>query len=265
MADATSQAAVNQVVGAVLQQIPLYNPVIVGMPLYFWIIVVGIFAFAFTILAGYALIYVPLKPVWGYRASNLFSMPCSIVKGRNGQIWFETTEYVAGIFSAMKLPLKWIITAPVTGSMGKSPVTFMSDDWNIVHELDIDWAIVEIARRWNANIRKNYPDTPLDQLVKENKLIHDWSTFEFHLMNGDLHNFIPNGMQLPPLRTISLNDVIKYLPKWTASHFSGFINSEVEKRLKEKAGPNMQENFKWALLCAGVILGSGVIVYLINR
>lgn len=52
MADATSQAAVNQVVGAVLQQIPLYNPVIVGMPLYFWIIVVGIFAFAFTILAG---------------------------------------------------------------------------------------------------------------------------------------------------------------------------------------------------------------------
>jgi hypothetical protein len=261
----TSQAAVNQIVGAVLNQVPLYNPVIAGMPFYFWVIVFGVMIFAFVLMAVYALIYVPMKPVWGFRASNLFSQPCSIVKGRNGQIWFETTEYVAGIFNAMKLPLKWIITAPVTGNLGKAQITYMSDDWNVVHELDIDYAIVEICRRWNMHMRQEYPDTPIDQLVKDNRLVHNWDTFELHLMNGDLRNFIPKGITLPPLRTVDLNEVIRYLPKWTASHFSGYINSEVEKRLKEKAGPDMKENFKWALLCAALILGAGILAYLINR
>jgi hypothetical protein len=156
----------------------------------------------------------------------------------------------------------WIITAPVSGQMGRVNTTEMSDDWNIVHNIDIDYAIVEVVHQWNVAIQNQYKEKNIDELVVEDLIIHDWNSFELHLMNGDLDDFIPNGIKLPPFRIVDMHEVRRYLPKWKASHFAGYINSEINKRMKDKAG-DMQENFKWALLCAAVILVAAILAYII--
>jgi hypothetical protein len=259
MADALTT---EQIVYQVLQSVPLYNPVIAGLPFY----IILLFIMGMALMLGgvvvWQYIYEPMKPVWGFRAAALANKPQSIVHGMNGQIWLEATEYVAGLFRSLNLPLMWIITAPVSGQMGKVSTLEMSDDWNIVHNIDIDYAIVEIVHRYNEHVKEEHKGESYEELVATGLIIHDFNTFNKVLMDGTLDAFIPHGITLPPFRVVDLHEVRRYLPKWTAAHFAGYINQEVAKRMKkdENAGKDLM---KWAIIAAGVILVAGILVYLI--
>ena len=261
---------------ATIVDIPLYDPVFFGNPLYVWIILILTGVLAVILIAVKTEIVDPMQPVWGFRNAVRNNKSQMLVQGMNGKMWLETVDHVANIFKSMKLPLMWIVTIPVVGQMGKVNTSIVSDDWNIVHNIDIDYAIVEIVHRWN-NEQKNM----ISAMVKDDgegniieytedeklefartRMIYNWDSFNTHLMNGDLNRFVPEGMVLPPLRVVNLNEIKIYLPKWDAAHHAGYINQAVAERTKEedKQGNTM---VKYAIVSGAILLVCAVFAYLI--
>ena len=239
---------------ATVVDLPLYEPVIMGNPFYIWLLILACGVVFIGLVMFKTEVYDIMQPVWGFRSSAASGLPQMIVQGMNGKMWLESVDHVANIFRSLNLPLMWIITVPIAGQMGKVNTAIVSDDWNIVHNLDIDYAIVEIAHRWNAR-EDEKPEADRDY-------IYDWGSFEYHLLNGDLKELIPDGVTLPPFRVVDLHEIKNYLPKWDAAHHAGYINQEVEKRLKadEKKGGEM---IKYAIIAAGILLIGAVFSYLI--
>jgi len=235
--------------------IPLWDPVFMGNPFYIWLILI-LGAIIIFMLALFKLeVYDRLEPVWGYRMASIHNIPQAIVRGMSGKIRLLPVTEVAGIFSAMGLPLKWIQTVPSQGQLGKVNTIEVADDWNIVHNTDIDYAIVEAVHKWNEEWKKTHADN-------DDGYIYDFDSFDVHLMNGDLDTMFPRGVKLPPFRNVDLHEIRRYLPKWTASHHSGYITAELDKRKKEDDGKG-SDLFKWALLAGAAILGSAVLGYII--
>lgn len=234
--------------------VPLYEPVIMGNPLYIWLLI-GLTGFLVVGVVYFKTeVYDMLQPVWGFRDSAASGKPQMIVQGMNGKMWLESVDHVANIFRSLNLPLMWIITVPIAGQMGKVNTAIVSDDWNIVHNLDIDYAIVEIVHRWNSR-EETKPEG-------ERKLIHDYTSFDMHLMNGDLAELIPEGIVLPPFRVVNLNEIKTYLPKWDAAHHAGYINQEVQSRMKNDENKG-EQLIKMAIIAAGILLIGAVGAYLI--
>lgn len=231
--------------------IPLYEPIIAGFPFYLVLLFILGLVIVFGLMLFKLEVYDRLEPVWGHRTASMKNIPEAIVHGMSGKIWLMPVDSVAGIFSAMNLPLKWIQTIHTQGQLGKVNVVEVSDDWNIVHNRDVDYAIVEAAHQWNE---KNPEGTP--------EHIFDWATFEKHLMNGDLDSLFPKGIRLPPFRNVDLHEIRRYVPKWMASHHAGYINDELNKRKTEddKQGIGM---VKWALIAGGILLICAVLGYVI--
>lgn len=229
--------------------IPLYEPLVMGFP--FYMVLIGMLGLIliFGLMLFKIEVYDRMQPVWGFRDASASGKPQAIIRGMNGKIWLESVEYVANVFSAMSLPLKWIITAPVSGQMGKVNTIEVSDDWNIVHNVDIDYAIVAAVHEWN----KDHP-------LGDDDHIFDSHTFMKHLMNGGLDKKFPDGVVLPPFRIVDMNEVRRYLPKWSASHHSGFINAKVEERLGDKL-KEVPDMMKYALIAAGAVILAGVLAY----
>ena len=234
--------------------LPLYNPIIFGNPFY----IIMIMGMGLLIILGLVAfkteVYDIMKPVWGFRDAASSGKPQMIIQGMNGKMWLESVDHVANIFRSMALPLMWIITIPIAGQMGKVNTAIVSDDWNIVHNIDIDYAIVEIAHRWNA-LEEQRPE-------EERQYVHSWDTFSFHLMNGDFAQLVPDGVTLPPFRTVNLNEIKAYLPKWDAAHHAGYINQEVNNRRKddEKKGTEL---IKYAIVAGAIMLICCVLGYII--
>jgi hypothetical protein len=223
-----------------------------GNPFYIWIIIFGAGIFALLLVAFWTEVYTVMKPVWGFRSAAKNHTPMAIITGMNHNIWMESTEYVAGIFKSLELPLMWILTSKTAaGQMGgKVNTIFLGDDWNIVHDQDIDYAIAYAAQEWN----KEHPD----------QFIKDWGTFEQHLMNGDLDRMFPEGIRLPPFRVVDTTEIQRYLPKWAASHHAGYINQEVAKR--ENKNPEQNQKAMYFLMGAGIFfLACAAISYLILK
>jgi hypothetical protein len=205
--------------------LPLYEPIVAGLPFYIVLLMFMGAALVLGFLIFWTEVFVPLKPVWGFRSASKNNVPMTIVTGMNHKIWFEATEYIAGIFKSLNLPLMWILTSTTAaGQMGKVNTTFVGDDWNIVHDQDIDYAIVYAIDKWN----EKHP-APTDPNI-ETEFIYDWASFEKHLMNGELDKLFPEGIKLPPFRVVDTHEIRRYLPKWTAAHHAGYINQEVAKR-----------------------------------
>jgi hypothetical protein len=234
--------------------VPLYEPIIMGNPFYVWLLMFGGMAVGLGLIAFYTEIYVKMKPVWGYRAAASGNIPITIVTGMNHKIWMETTEYIAGIFKSLDLPLMWILTSTTAaGQMGRVNTTFAGDDWNIIHDQDIDYAIVYAARKWNEGKNQEAPE-----------YIKDWGTFETHLMNGDLDKMFPDGIKLPPFRIVDTHEIRRYLPKWTASHHAGYINQEVAKR-ENKDKTDDKKGFYLLILGGLIIVALCAIGYMILK
>jgi hypothetical protein len=77
-----------------------------------------------------------------------------------------------------------------------------------------------------------------------------------------LNKFVPEGVVLPPLRVVNLNEIKIYLPKWDAAHHAGYINQAVAERSKEdeKQGNTM---VKYAIISGAILLICAVFSYLI--
>jgi hypothetical protein len=240
----------------IITAVPLWEPMIFGNPFYIWLIIILGGLLLLGLVAFKLEVYDKLDPVWGYRAATIANIPLAIVRGMSGKIWLMPVESVAGIFSAMGLPLKWIQTAPSQGQLGRVNTIEVADDWNIVHNVDIDYAIVEAVHKWNEIWAKDHKEG-------DPGFIFDYKTFEEHLMNGDLDAMFPTGIKLPPFRNIDLHEIRKYLPKWTASHHSGYINAELEKRKGEDDNTKGMELFKWALAAGAVVLICCILGYII--
>lgn len=256
---------------ALVYAIPLYEPVIAGNPFYIWIIMI---LGAIVVLMGVAFwteVYTPMQPVWGFRATakakvGSTASTLAIVRTMNGKIWMEGLEYIASVFSSLTLPLKWILTVPVNGQMGSVNIVDVCDDWNIVHNLDIDYAIVEIIHRWNEHAKNESiyvkipdPANP-EKLVNSNELdqIYDYKSFEVKLMDGTLDKFVPDGVKLPPFRFVDLNTVRRYLPKWQAAHHSGYINQKVDERKEEDPEKNRKLMYIFAGGCIAIFVVCGL-------
>lgn len=234
--------------------LPLYEPVLMGNPFYLFLIlgmggllILGIVAFKTEV-------YDIMQPVWGFRQAAASGKPQMIVVGMNGKMWLESVDHVANIFRSMSLPLMWIITVPIAGQMGKVNTAIVSDDWNIVHNQDIDYAIVEIAHAWNVR-----EDTKPEE---QRQYVFNWDTFNAHLMNGDFNAIMPKGVTLPPFRVVDLHELKNYLPVWDAAHHAGYINQEVNNRRKDddKGGADF---IKFAIVAGGILLICAVFAYLI--
>jgi hypothetical protein len=215
---------------ATIIDVPYYDPVIMGNPCYMVIIYFLIFVIVVGCLLFYTEVYTRMKEVWGYRDAAASGKPMAIVRGMSGKIWMETVDYVANVFKSINLPLAWIITAPVNGQIGKVNTIDVSDDWNVVHNVDIGFAIQYSAETYNNKVIKDNPEADREKL----DLIVDWETYNTHLMKGDLKELFPKGIILPPFRIIDFREIGRYLPKWKASHFSGYLTQEVEKRMQKK-------------------------------
>lgn len=241
---------------SVFANVPLWEPYIFGNPFYIWVIMFLV-AFMFMMFAAFKLeVYDRLEPVWGHREASFRNVPEAIVRGMSGKIWIMPVDSVAGIFSAMGLPLKWIQTAPTQGQLGKVNVIEIEDSWNIVHNVKIDLAIVESAHKWN------------DEWAKTHKLgdpgfIYDWESYESHLMNGDLEGLMPEGVKLPPISCVDFHEIRKYLPKWTASNHAGYIAAELEKRKPEEDANKGRTILIYAMAAATIIIVACAIGYVI--
>jgi len=259
--------------------VPFYDPVVLGNPAYIWIMMIEAIIIFAIVMLGYTEIYQRMEPVWGYRDASQSGKTLAIVRGTSGKMWMEPVENVAGIFQAIGAPLKWILTAPVSGQFGKVNAIDVSDDWNIVHNVDIDYAILIAIRAHNADIESKYPleiteeylkVDPLDPQegdqqaetresrrlfnykMQQENLIYDYPTFEKHIMNGDLQHRFPNDIVLPPLRIISFKEIQRYLPKWKASHMAGYLNEMVARRAKPEDVESAKKAAMW--LAAGGII-----------
>lgn len=239
---------------ATIVDLPLYEPILMGFPFYIWLVlglggllVIGIVLFKTEV-------YDLMQPVWGFRGAAASGKPQMIIQGMNGKIWLESVEHVANIFRSISLPLMWIITVPIAGQMGKVNTAIASDDWNIVHNLDIDYAIIAIATAWNT-VEEAKPES-------ERRYVHDWDTFSKYLVSGDFKTIMPDGVILPPFRVVDLNEIKTYLPKWNAAHHAGYINQEVNNRIKkdDKAG---SELIKFGLIAGAILLICSIFAYLI--
>jgi hypothetical protein len=239
---------------ATIVDLPLYEPLVFGLPFYMVLIVILGGLLLLGIIAFKTEVYDMMQPVWGFRASAASGKPQMIIQGMNGKMWMESVDHVANIFRSLTLPLMWIITVPIAGQMGKVNTAIVSDDWNIVHNQDIDYAIVELAHAWNER-EEAKPES-------ERKMIHDWDSFSKHLMNGDFKEMMPEGVILPPFRVVNLNEVKNYLPKWDAAHHAGYINQEVNNRRNDDKKEGM-ELIKFAVIAAGILLIGAVGAYLI--
>ena len=239
---------------ATIVDLPLYEPLVLGLPFYM-IIIGGLFV---LLMIGLILfkteVYDQMQPVWGFRHAAASGKPQMIVQGMNGKMWLESVDHVANIFRSLTLPLMWIITVPVSGQMGKVNTSIVSDDWNIVHNIDIDYAIVEVAHAWN--IRED------DKPESDREYIHNWDTFSKHLMNGDFKSMMPEGVILPPFRVVDLHELKNYLPKWDAAHHAGYINQEVNNRRKDETKEGV-EIVKYAVIAGAILLISAIFAYLI--
>jgi len=234
--------------------IPLYEPMVLGNPFYMILIM---FLGAIIVLGAIAFkteVYDIMRPVWGFRDSAASGKPQMIVQGMNGKMWLETVDHVANIFRSLTLPLMWIITIPVAGQMGKVNTSIVSDDWNIIHNLDVDYAIAEIVHNWNAN-EELRPE-------EERQYIHDWDTFSFHLMSGNLAQMYPKGVTLPPFCVVDLHEIKAYLPKWDAAHHAGYINQEVANRRKDEDKKGT-ELIKYAVVAGAVVVLCCVFGYIL--
>ena len=230
--------------------VPLYDPVIAGNPFY----MILIYSLAFFIFVGallvYTEIYSRMKEVWGYRDASASGKTMAIVRGMSGKMWMETVDDVANVFKSINLPLAWIITAPVNGQFGKVNTIEVCDDLNIVHNPDIGWAMQYSAEQWNRIIIEENPDADPETL----DLIVDWKSYEKHLMNGDLKELFPRGIVLPPFRFVDFKEIERLCPKWKASHFSGYLNQEVEKRMQKKQADEESAKKMAMWLAAGGIV-----------
>lgn len=234
--------------------IPLYEPMILGNPFYL-IVIMGLGAI--IVLGAIAFkteVYDIMRPVWGFRDSAASGKPQMIVQGMNGKMWLETVDHVANIFRSLTLPLMWIITIPVAGQMGKVNTSIVSDDWNIIHNLDVDYAIAEIVHNWNT-AEELKPE-------EERQYIHDWDTFNYHLMIGNLAQMYPKGVTLPPFRVVDLHEIKAYLPKWDAAHHAGYINQEVANRRKDEDKKGT-ELIKYAVVAGAVVVLCCVFGYIL--
>jgi hypothetical protein len=234
--------------------IPLYEPLIMGNPFYL-IVIMGMGALIILGLVAFKTeVYDIMQPVWGFRAAASSGKPQMLIQGMNGKMWLETVDHVANIFRSLTLPLMWIITVPVAGQMGKVNTSIVSDDWNIIHNIDIDYAIVEIVHNWNAR-----EDTKPEG---EREYIHNFDTFNYHLMSGNLIEMYPQGVTLPPFRVVDMHEIKNYLPKWDAAHHAGYINQEVANRRKDedKKGTELIKYAVVAAACVGIVFVLGYIM-----
>lgn len=252
-----------------LVDVPFYEPVIMGSPLYIWIMSILAFLLVMGAFGVYSEIYMRMREVWGFRDASASGKPMAIIRGSAGKILFETVDYVANVFKAINLPLSWIVTAPVSGQLGKVNVIDVSDDWNIVTNVDIGWAIQYSAESWNLRQIEQNKELEHPLPIEDLPLIIDWQTYQLHLMNGDLERMFPQGVILPPFRIIDFTEQRRYLPRWSASHFAGFINREVERRLEQLKATTDVEGAKRVMMYlmagGGVFLVCCALGYLILR
>ena len=231
--------------------VPLYEPLILGFPFYMFLIGVLGLILVFGLMIFKLEIYDRLEPVWGHRSASAHNSPEALVFGMSGKLRLLAVTEIAGVFSAMGLPLKWIQTVPSQGQLGKVNSIVVSDDWNIVSNIDVNYAIVEIVHKWNELHQEGTADH-----------IFNWESFERPLMDGRIDNMYPDGIKLPPFRNVNLHEIKRYLPKWTASHHAGYINDEINKRRLEddKQGMGMM---KYAIIAAGIVMLASVMGYIL--
>lgn len=215
----------------------VFDTLYIGMPAYFWIELLQVVVFCFIMIYVIYVRYWVMDPVWGYSDAVKSKKPVAFLISRTRRMKFVAVRYIAKVFEAIELPYAWLLTSTEAAfSLGGVTTIIVNDDWGIIRNPAIEDAIRILRERYNAE----HPT--------EGERIKTFDSFQNHLMAGDFAQFCRKsgdavedgkeyGVELPPFRIVNLWDIRSYLASvdaMDASSHEGFIQSEVQRRLKDE-------------------------------
>jgi hypothetical protein len=256
---------------SVPQNIPMYfggffDMPVAGLPIYFWIIALG--ATAFVLYLVYTVwVYSNLGPVWGWYVSSRKREPMALKQNKNRKARMVPISSVAHIFHDDENPEMWHQTSLESAQMlGDVPMVHVCDWHDWVDDEVINQAIVTSAEAWNKHCKEVGKETVTDENnVVSSNLIFDYVTYQKHLKNGDLKDFLPKGVEVDAFFIVDFSKVERYMANdRSASTFGGFI-TYYASQMADKGAKAV-----WALLVpiaaiCGMVLITSIIAYMILK
>ena len=229
----------------------LFDNLIIGLPLYFWIIAIGFTAFVILcIFAVYT--WWNLGPVWGWYTALRKNEAMALKRNKNRRAIMVPITTVAHIFHDEENPEMWHQTSLESAQyLGGVPMVDVCDWHDWIDDEIINQAIVESAEQWNAA-------HPEDK-------VYDYFTYQTKLTNGDFNAYFKGEVKVPAFFKVELSKVERYMPKErSASTFGGFITYYANKMASQTA------KSVWGLLLpigaiCGMVLITSIVAYLIIK
>jgi hypothetical protein len=241
----------------------IFDNLVIGLPLYFWII----FALAavFIVFAVYVFyVYWNLGPVWGWWVASRKRTPMALKRNKNRRAVMVPMDSVAHIYHDEEHPEMWHQTSTESAQyIGDVPCVDVCDWHDWVDDPIMNQAICEMAEKWNENCKTT---GQLQTESGESNLIFDYISFQKHLGNGDLKTFYTDGqVPIPAFFYVDLSKVERYLPKErSASTFGGFITYYSNKLVSDNSKNVWGLLLPIAAIC-GMVLITSIIAYLILK
>ncbi|MFA5408236.1 MAG: hypothetical protein WC343_05635 [Bacilli bacterium] len=194
---------------------------ILGLPWFIW----GFVVLGLVVLFSNALwiwYWWTMAPVSGYFRAARTNSDLGIVALKSGRMRFYAMNYVAGIFTAVGLPLSWIQRSPDSHRFGAVNAKIFLDTWGIATDPKLQAAVKVVVLEWNE--------------THEDEQIADYA---------DLYDLIKAGriddpILMPAVCEVPLYEVERYLPHIGAGDLEGHIAERVAEEtddLKTGAWP----------------------------
>lgn len=182
---------------------------ILGLAWYWWAFV----AFGVILLlsnGGWIWYWWTMGPVNGYWTASRTGSDLGVLVERSGRMKFKAMDYVAGVFTAVGLPLSWIQRSPDSHRFGAVNAKIFLDTWGIAIDPKLQTAVKTAVIDWNEAHDEeeqiaNYGD--LMDLLKAGK--------------------IDDPVLIPAVSEVSLFEIERYLQRIGAGDLEGHIAERV--------------------------------------
>jgi len=239
-----------------------FDQAIFGVPLWFWMAIT--FGIAFGIFFVYAMwVYWTIGPVWGYWEAYKTKQPMALKRNKNRKMRMMALKYVARIFTDEETDEMWSVTSlDAAQQLGSVNCVDVVDWHDWIDDVVKNEAIRIGATAWNDHVQIENKGKSLDSkdLLEP---IHDYTTFQKHLYNGDLKLLMPEGIELPSFFIVDWTKIEQYMPKErAAASYGGLVRSAVNDRLGASEKKAWGMVLPVGLMCT-MILITAIVAYMI--